>query len=64
MLVLGTASDVPGALRSAGPVIRACLRRSPCPVVVISGAADPPRRREAAASAGAMRAPVKVPVGA
>jgi nucleotide-binding universal stress UspA family protein len=37
MLVLGTASDVPDRLWSAGPVIRACLRRSPCPVVVISG---------------------------
>jgi nucleotide-binding universal stress UspA family protein len=36
MLVLGTASDVPDAHWSAGPVIRACLRRSPCPVVVIS----------------------------
>ena len=64
MLVLGTASDVPGALRSAGPVIRACLRRSPCPVVVIGGAPDPPQRRDAAANAGAMRDPVKVPVGA
>jgi nucleotide-binding universal stress UspA family protein len=64
MLVLGTASDDPGALRSAGPVIRACLRRSPCPVVVISGAPDPPRRREGVASAGEMRNPVKVPVGA
>ena len=38
MLVLGTASDVPGSSRSAGPVIRACLRRAPCPVVVISAA--------------------------
>jgi nucleotide-binding universal stress UspA family protein len=64
MLVLGTVSDTPGALRSAGPVIRACLRRSPCPVVVISGAPDPPRRREGVASAGEMRNPVKVPVGA
>ena len=64
MLVLGTASDVPGALRSAGPVIRACLRRSPCPVVVIGDAPDPPRRREAFARAGEMRDPVKVPVGA
>jgi nucleotide-binding universal stress UspA family protein len=36
MLVLGTASDVPDQLWSAGPVIRACLRRAPCPVVVIS----------------------------
>jgi nucleotide-binding universal stress UspA family protein len=36
MLVLGTASDTTGAPRSAGPVIRACLRRASCPVVVIS----------------------------
>jgi nucleotide-binding universal stress UspA family protein len=36
MLVLGTANDVPDQAWSAGPVIRACLRRSPCPVVVIS----------------------------
>jgi nucleotide-binding universal stress UspA family protein len=64
MLVLGTASDTPGALRSAGPVIRACLRRSPCPVVVIGSATDPPQRREAVASAGKMREHVRVPVGA
>jgi nucleotide-binding universal stress UspA family protein len=36
MLVLGTVSNEPGASRSVGPVIRACLRRAPCPVVVIS----------------------------
>ncbi len=41
MLVLGTASSPDGAPRSAGPVIRACLRRAPCPVVVI-GAEQPP----------------------
>jgi len=41
MLVLGTSADVPGAARSAGPVIRALLRRAPCPVVVISTAQDP-----------------------
>jgi len=64
MLVLGTASDMPGAVRSAGPVIRACLRRSPCPVVVIGGVADPPQRREAVASAGETQDPAKVPVGA
>ena len=40
MLVLGTASDTPGAGRPVGPVIRACLRRAPCPVVVISAARD------------------------
>jgi nucleotide-binding universal stress UspA family protein len=36
MLVLGTASNEPGTPRSVGPVIRACLRRASCPVVVIS----------------------------
>jgi nucleotide-binding universal stress UspA family protein len=41
MLILGTSSDMPGALRSAGPVIRACLRRASCPVVVIGAAQDP-----------------------
>jgi len=46
MLVLGTSSDVPGAVRSAGPVIRACLRRAPCPVVIISDALDTLRPRE------------------
>ena len=40
MLVLGTAGDLPGAGRSAGPVIRACLRCAPCPVVVISAAQE------------------------
>jgi nucleotide-binding universal stress UspA family protein len=40
MLVLGTAGDLPGAGWSAGPVIRACLRRAPCPVVVISVAQE------------------------
>jgi len=54
MLVLGTASDTPGAGRSVGPVIRACLRRAICPVVVISTAQDPGQHREG---------PVKVPAG-
>ena len=57
MLILGTSSDMPGALRSAGPVIRACLRRAPCPVVVISAAQDPVQRDEAA------EVRVKVPAG-
>ena len=43
MLVLGRASREAGSSRSAGPVIRACLRCSPCPVVVISAAQDPLR---------------------
>jgi len=55
MLVLGTASDTPGPGRSVGPVIRACLRRATCPVVVISAAQDPEQHREDA---------VKVPAGA
>lgn len=59
MLVLGTSSDSPGTLRSAGPVIRACLRRAPCPVVVISAARDPLAHREVAATATAAR--VKIP---
>lgn len=53
MLVLGTASNEPGASRSVGPVIRACLRRAPCPVVVIS-----------AQSASPSWAGVRVPAGA
>jgi len=55
MLVLGTASDTPGPGRSVGPVIRACLRRATCPVVVISAAQDPEQHRGDA---------VKVPAGA
>ena len=61
MLVLGSAGDEPGELRSAGPVIRACLRRAPCPVVVISAAQDPVPLREPAAAATGSR--VKVPAG-
>ena len=65
MLVLGTSGDVPGALRSAGPVIRACLRRAPCPVVVISAAQDPMQRREPATlpAEAAGEARLKVPAG-
>jgi nucleotide-binding universal stress UspA family protein len=49
MLVLGTVSDMPGAMRSAGPVIRACLRRASCAVVVIRAEQDPLAREEAGA---------------
>jgi nucleotide-binding universal stress UspA family protein len=56
MLVLGTASDTPGAGRPVGPVIRACLRRAPCPVVVISAAQDLAQRREGPARAPAAAA--------
>jgi nucleotide-binding universal stress UspA family protein len=62
MLVLGTVSDTPGALRPAGPVIRACLRRAPCPVVVISAAQDPLPRWDPAAPSEEMHVPV--PAGA
>jgi nucleotide-binding universal stress UspA family protein len=62
MLILGTVSDVPGASRSAGPVIRACLRRAPCPVVVISAAQDAVPRREPPVRPGDVRVPL--PVGA
>lgn len=58
MLVLGTASDMPGAVRSAGPVIRALLRRAPCPVVVISCAQEPAVRPARSAQA---HVPVQVP---
>jgi hypothetical protein len=57
MLILGTSSDEPGSPRSAGPVIRACLRRASCPVVVISEAMAPAPR-------GAARAAARVPVAA
>ena len=60
MLVLGTSSDTCGALRSAGPIIRACLRRASCPVVVISAAQDPMQHRESLAAGER----VKIPVGA
>jgi nucleotide-binding universal stress UspA family protein len=59
MLILGTSSDAPGSPRSAGPVIRACLRRASCPVVVISAAQALLSRREAARA----RSRAKVPVG-
>ena len=61
MLILGTASDMPGGIRSAGPVIRACLRRAACPVVVIGAAQDPMPARGHGARPG--RARVKLPVG-
>ncbi|HJY93469.1 MAG TPA: universal stress protein, partial [Streptosporangiaceae bacterium] len=39
MLVLGRTADGPDRYRGAGPVIRACLRAAPCPVVIIGPAA-------------------------
>ncbi len=62
MLVLGTSGDGPGALRSACPAIRACLRRAPSPVVVISAAQDPMQQPEPEPAAAEKR--LKVPVGA
>jgi nucleotide-binding universal stress UspA family protein len=41
MLVLGRTSHGPDPYRGAGPVIRACLRAAPCPVVIISSADAP-----------------------
>ena len=64
MLILGTVSDVPGASRSAGPVIRACLRRAACPVVVISAAQDAVPRREPPVRPGDVRVPTSAGVGA
>ena len=64
MLILGTVSDVPGASRSAGPVIRACLRRAPCPVVVISAAMEAVPRLEPPVRPGDARVPLPVGVGA
>jgi nucleotide-binding universal stress UspA family protein len=61
MLILGTSSDMPGTLRAAGPVIRACLRRASCPVVVIGASLDPMPSRKQARRSGKAR--VKVPVG-
>ena len=42
MLVLGRTAHDPDPYRGAGPVIRACLRSAPCPVVVIGPAAPDP----------------------
>jgi len=69
MLVLGTANDVPDQAWSAGPVIRACLQRSPCPVVVISAELEVGWGREAApvpATSQGRQEPTRqvVPVGA
>jgi len=53
MLVLGTSGETPGGIGSAGPVIRACLRRAGCPVVVISAALEGAWGREEAVAAAA-----------
>lgn len=41
LLVLGTHSPADAVARSVGPVIRACLTRAPCPVVVVTAACRP-----------------------
>lgn len=64
MLVLGTAGDQAGSGRSAGPVIRACLRRSACPVVVISAASEPLARHDAPGHPTDLRAPGTTRAGA
>jgi nucleotide-binding universal stress UspA family protein len=55
MLVLGQTSHGPDPYRGAGPVIRACLRAAPCPVVIISSADTPAPGHEDLVSAGAAR---------
>jgi nucleotide-binding universal stress UspA family protein len=62
MLVLGASGDMPGAGWSPGPVIRACLRRAPCPVVVISAAQEPPGTR--AGDGDETHVSIGLPVGA
>jgi nucleotide-binding universal stress UspA family protein len=62
MLVLGTSGDMPGAGWSPGPVIRASLRRAPCPVVVISEAQEPPATR--GGDSGDTHVSMGLPVGA
>jgi nucleotide-binding universal stress UspA family protein len=70
MLVLGTSGEAPGGIGSAGPVIRACLRRAACPVVVISAALEGAWGRDGAAvtaeapAAPRARAGVPIPAGA
>jgi nucleotide-binding universal stress UspA family protein len=62
MLVLGTANDVPEHAWSAGPVIRACLPRSPCPVVVISAELEAGWGRETAMPAVSQARQEPIPV--
>jgi len=63
MLVLGTSSETPGGVGWAGPVIRACLRRAACPVVVISAALEGGWGRETAAVGVPAEAPRAVRAG-
>ena len=47
MLVLGSPGEVPDGIGPAGPVVRACLRRALCPVVVVSAQMVSPWGHEA-----------------
>lgn len=64
MLVLGTSGDMPGAMWSPGPVIRACLRRAPIPVVVISAEQEPSGADEDSEARVSVSAGAPVPAGA
>jgi len=64
MLVLGTSGDMPGAMWSPGPVIRACLRRAPIPVVVISAEQESPGADEDSEARVSVGAGAPVPAGA
>lgn len=55
LLVLGSAAPPTPTARSVGPVVRACLSRSQCPVVIC--AADQPAIHPAAPARGRVRYP-------
>jgi len=52
LLVLGSASAGPGTGRSIGPVVRACLSRAQCPVVVVWGPLPTAQRRPPSSQRG------------
>jgi nucleotide-binding universal stress UspA family protein len=55
MLVLGRTSHGPDMHRGAGPVIRACLRAAPCPVVIIASGDTQAQDEDDLVPAGAAR---------
>jgi nucleotide-binding universal stress UspA family protein len=55
MLVLGRTSHGPDVHRGAGPVIRACLRAAPCPVVIIASGDTQAQDEDDLVPAGAAR---------
>jgi nucleotide-binding universal stress UspA family protein len=68
MLVLGRNAHGPDPYRGAGPVIRACLRAAPCPVVVIGPVAQVAPEAAAPAASGTAFDPAEweaylIPVG-